>query len=223
MNTKTVCRKAFYIEFDAIIELCSGFEAYFEKHPEQERDFPTCNAPTHKKIKSREMFVGKKTESFSKLLEVMSISVDSAYLEAEYYLTPAGKGRVYEYENDSCSIAFDFRIDPTAQIECCGISLSFPEGLYDQVMPLINTLRTNSKHVVGGVIDGGFNSQSLRTESTGNTSNNDWKEFKNRLENEKITHSKTRARLEKVFYYLKIAFATISVIVLIIKILNYYM
>jgi len=84
-NVETIF-KSFRIDFDAMIELCAGFEAYFEKHPEEEGSFPRCNDPVAQRrtgIKSRDMFIGRKTESFSKLLKAMAIELDSAFLEAE--------------------------------------------------------------------------------------------------------------------------------------------
>lgn len=95
-NAKTLC-KSFLVDFDAIIKLCAGFEAYFEKHPDEEKDFPCCNSPIaseRDKIKNREMFIGEKTENFNKLLEVLAIEVDSAFLEAEYYLTAPNTGDI---------------------------------------------------------------------------------------------------------------------------------
>lgn len=168
-----------------------------------------------------------KTEPFLKLLKVMSITVDSAYLESEYFSTPAGKGRVYEYKSENCSIAFDFRTDPTAQIECCGISLSFPASLSEQIMPLISSLQNASKYVVNRVVDGDFDdfNACLKSETGAHfersASNNEWKEFKNRLQNEKITPPKSRVLLEKIFDYIKIALVVVSVIVAIIRILQY--
>ena len=103
--------KSFLVDFNAIIELCAGFDAYFEKYPEEEKDFPICNQPRdchRKEIKSQEMFIGKKTDTFTKLLNVMSIELDAAFLEAEYYLTPIGEGNIYKYTNGMYSIAFDF-------------------------------------------------------------------------------------------------------------------
>ena len=168
-----------------------------------------------------------KSETFSNLLNLMSITVDREYLESEYFSTLAGKGRVYEYKSANCSIAFDFRTDPTAQIECCGISLSFPNSLSEQIMPLVSSLQNASKYVVNRVVDGDFDAFNACLKS-GNgahferaTSSNDWKEFKSRLQNEKITQPKSRVLLEKIFDYIKIALIVISVIVAIIRILQY--
>ena len=161
MNLQTVS-KSFLVDFDAIIELCAGFDTYFEKHPDEEKDFPHCNEPsgwhrTKCKVKSREMFVGKKTDNFTKLLNVMSIEVDAAFLEAEYYLTPRGEGKIYNYANDICSIAFDFYIEPTAQIECCAISLSFPKDKENEIVSIIREIQNNSVYVVKKIHDGDFN------------------------------------------------------------------
>ena len=161
MNSQIIS-KSFLINFDAIIDLCAGFDAYFEKYPEEEKCFPHCNQPrgwqrTECEVKSREMFVGKKTENFTKLLNVMSIEVDAAFLEAEYYLTPSGEGEIYEYKNDMYSIAFDFYIDPTAQIECCGISLSFPEEKENEIVNIIREIQNDSVYVVKRIYDGDFN------------------------------------------------------------------
>ena len=161
LNTHVIS-KSFLVDFDAIIELCAGFDMYFGKHPEEEKDFPRCNQPrgwqrTKCKVKSREMFVGKKTENFTKLLNVMSIELDAAFLEAEYYLTPSGEGNIYKYTNDMYSIAFDFHIDPTAQIECCAISLSFPKDKENEIVSIIREIQNDSVYVVKKIHDGDFN------------------------------------------------------------------
>ena len=159
-NAKTLC-KSFLVDFDAIIRLCAGFEAYFENHPEEREEFPHCNDPQqHKRIhiKSREMFVGEKTDNFNKLLEILSIEVDSAFLEAEYYLTEPGTGNIYEYKNDTCSIAFDFYIDPTAQIETCAIGVSFPREKENEITNIITELLNASVYVVKKIYDGDLNS-----------------------------------------------------------------
>jgi len=160
MNSQIIS-KSFLVDFDAIIDLCAGFDAYFEKHPDEEKDFPHCNEPsgwhrTKCKVKSREMFVGKKTDNFTKLLNVMSIELDAAFLEAEYYLTPRGEGKIYNYANDICSIAFDFYIEPTAQIECCAISLSFPKDKENEIISIIRELQNDSVYVVKKIHDGDF-------------------------------------------------------------------
>lgn len=74
------------------------------------------------------MFRGQKTEPFEKLLQLIGIEVDGKYLEAEFYFTPPGQGNVYLYSNGDHCIFFDFFIDPTAQIECCKMALSFPKA-----------------------------------------------------------------------------------------------
>ena len=158
MNQQIIS-KSFLVDFDAIIELCAGFDAYFEKHPDEEKDFPVCNQPRgyhRKEIKSREMFVGKKTENFTRLLNVMSIELDAAFLEAEYYCTPSGEGNIYKYTNDTHSIAFDFYIEPTAQIECCAISLSFPKDKENEIVSIIRELQNDSVYVVKRIYDGDF-------------------------------------------------------------------
>ena len=160
MNAQTIS-KSFFVNFDAIIELCAGFDTYFEKHPQEKENFPQCNEPrgwhrSRSQVKSREMFIGKMTENFSKLLKVMSIELDAAFLEAEYYLTPSGEGETYRYANDGYSIAFDFYIDPTAQIECCAISLSFPKDKEDEIVSIIRELQNDSVYVVKGIYNGDF-------------------------------------------------------------------
>jgi len=158
MNQQIIS-KSFLVDFDAIIELCAGFDAYFDKHPEEEKDFPHCNQPRgyhRNEIKSREMFVGKKTENFTGLLNVMSIGLDAAFLEAEYYLTPRGEGDIYKYANNTHSIAFDFYIEPTAQIECCAISLSFPKDKENEIVSIIRELQNDSVYVVKKIYDGDF-------------------------------------------------------------------
>ena len=102
------------------------------------------------------MFVGKKTDNFTKLLNVMSIELDAAFLEAEYYLTPRGEGKIYNYANDIYSIAFDFYIEPTAQIECCAISLSFPKDKENEIISIIRELQNDSVYVVKKIHDGDF-------------------------------------------------------------------
>ena len=159
MSENQTIFKSFLVDFDAIIELGAGFDEYFEKHPEEKENFPHCNAPKEvlrKKIKNRNMFIGKQTESFSKLLRVLSIELDSAFLEAEYYFMPSGEGKIYEYKNDTCSIAFDFHIDPTAQIETCKIQVSFPIEIEQDVINTIGELLNNSRYVVKTIYDGDF-------------------------------------------------------------------
>lgn len=162
MNTESaVCCKAFFVYFDAIIELGAGFKAYFDKHPDEYKDFPQCNDPgwyKRRQVKSREMFIGKKTETFSKLLNTMSIELDSAFLEAEYYLTAPGEGKIYEYKNDRYSIAFDFYIDPTDQIETCSIALSYPKEKEEEIISLIRILHDDSPSVEKRIFDGDLNS-----------------------------------------------------------------
>ena len=153
--------KSFLVNFDAIIKLCAGFEAYFEKHPDEEKDFPHCNDTVdykRDKVKNREMFIGEKTDNFEKLLELLAIEVDSAFLEAEYYLTAPNTGEIYEYKNDACSIAFDFHIDPTAQIETCGIGVSFPKEKETEITSVIWELLNDSIYVVKRMYDGDLNS-----------------------------------------------------------------
>lgn len=159
-NAKTLC-KSFLVDFDAIIKLCAGFDAYFEKHPDEEKDFPHCNDTVDYKreqVKNREMFIGEKTDSFEKLLELLAIEVDSAFLEAEYYLTAPGTGNIYEYKNDTCSIAFDFYIDPTAQIETCAIGVSFPREKENEITNIITELLNASVYVVKKIYDGDLKS-----------------------------------------------------------------
>lgn len=157
--------KSFTVDFDAVIKLCAGFEAYFENHPTERESFPHCNDPMQskrKKVKTREMFVGEKTETFNKLLQILSIEVDSAFLEAEYYLTAPNTGKVYEYKNDTCSIAFDFNIDPTAQIETCKINVSFPKDKEPEITSTIWELLNDSVYGVKRIYDGNltnFNEQ----------------------------------------------------------------
>ena len=157
MRSKTIT-KSFLVDFDAIIQLCAGFDTYFAEHPEHKKDFPRCNQPGYnpKDIKSREMFIGSKTESFTKLLDAMSIALDAAFLEAEYYLTPSGEGEIYQYAHDAYSIAFDFYIDPTAQIECCAISVSFPKDQENEITGIIHELQNNSAYVAKKIYDGDF-------------------------------------------------------------------
>lgn len=156
-----IISKSFLVDFDAIIELCAGFREYFERHPDEEKCFPHCNEPRgwHRdtcEVKSREMFIGKKTYNFTKLLNVMSIELDAAYLEAEYYLTPSTEGNIYNYRNELCSISFDFHIEPTAQIEVCAISVSFPEDKEDEIISIIHELQNDSRYVVKRIHDGDF-------------------------------------------------------------------
>ena len=160
MRSKIIS-KSFLVDFDAIIELCAGFRDYFEKHPDEEKCFPQCNEPREGQrgdcvVKSREMFIGKKTENFTKLLNIMSIELDAAYLEAEYYLTPCGEGDIYNYTNGLYSISFDFHIDPTAQIEICAISVSFPEDKEDEIISIIRELQNDSRYVVKRIHNGDF-------------------------------------------------------------------
>lgn len=159
MSENQTIFKSFVVDFDAIIELGAGFDEYFKKHPEEKKDFPHCNAPKTfklKKFKNRNMFIGKQTESFSKLLRILSIEPDSAFLEAEYYFMPSGEGKIYEYKNDTCSIAFDFHIEPTAQIETCKIQVSFPIEIGQEVINTICELLNNSRYVVKTIYDGDF-------------------------------------------------------------------
>lgn len=161
--------KSFGVDFDAIIKLCEGFDAYFEKHPEEREHFPQCNDPRgyrRKEIKSREMFIGKRTENFSKLLQIMNIEVDTAFLEAEYYLTAPDEGEIYEYKNDIYSIAFDFYIDPTAQIETCKIQLTFPKNAEEEIVNIIRELQKDSVYVVKRIYDGDLKSFKAETEKS---------------------------------------------------------
>ena len=163
-NAKTL-RKSFLVDFDAIIKLCAGFEVYFEKHPEEREAFPCCNSPIaseRDKIKNREMFIGEKTENFNKLLEVLAIDVDSAFLEAEYYLTAPNTEEIYEYKNDICSIAFDFYVDPTAQIETCAVEVSFPREKESEITNVIEKLLNDSVYVVKKIYDAGLNDLNKR-------------------------------------------------------------
>ncbi len=157
MVHENIIHKSFLVDFDAIIKLCAGVEAYFEKHPDEEKDFPHCNDTVDYKreqVKNREMFIGEKTDNFKKLLQIMSIEVDSAYLEAEFYLTAPATGKIYEYKNDTCSIAFDFYVDPTAQIETCRIGVSFPKEKEAEIVSVIWALLNGSQYVVRTIFDG---------------------------------------------------------------------
>ncbi|MBQ7935242.1 MAG: hypothetical protein IJ333_02690 [Clostridia bacterium] len=180
MYSKTEIRfKTFYLSFEAIIDLCEGFEEYFSKHPEEKLFFPRCNAykqphdlkiylskkkrdilkkqieigwvRSHKCTRSREMFRGQKTEPFEKLLQLIGIEVDGKYLEAEFYFTPPGQGNVYLYSNGDYCIFFDFFIDPTAQIECCKMALSFPKAkeaeVTAEIQKLLDTCPYSSKKI----------------------------------------------------------------------------
>ena len=178
MDSKIIS-KSFLVDFDAIIDLCAGFHDYFERHPDEQKCFPHCNEPRgwHRdecEVKSREMFIGKKTDSFTKLLSVMLIELDAAYLEAEYYLTPSGEGNIYNYTNGLYSIAFDFHIDPTAQIEVCAISLSFPEKKENEIVSIIRELQNDSRYVVKRIHDGDFDKlyEEINTEMIFEKSNN---------------------------------------------------
>jgi len=161
--------KTFYVDFNAIIELCAGFEDFFKKYPKKEKCFPRCNAykkseyfkirkkadgitkNDSKKVwsngykscrctKSRKMFIGKKTECFEKLLKTISVEVDSKFLESEYYFTPFGEGNIYSYVNEECAIYFDFYIEPTAQIEACAISVLYPKEKEQKVINAISEI-----------------------------------------------------------------------------------
>ena len=135
------------------------------EHPEEEQDFPRCNDPIEskrKKVKSLEMFIGKKTENFNNLLEVLAIEVDSAFLEAEYYLTAPNTGEIYEYKKGACSIAFDFYVDPTAQIETCAVEVSFPREKEFEITNVIEKLLNDSVYVVKKIYDGALNDLNKR-------------------------------------------------------------
>lgn len=136
MNTKKI-----HLCIDALIDRYAGFDKYFEEHPKEAKRFPH----SHSKrsfIKSREMFSGKKTEMLTQLLDILSIDVDTAYLESEYYFTPRGKGKTYKYENDTCSITFDFHIDATDQSDTCCILLSYPDEKEPDIADFIRKLRS---------------------------------------------------------------------------------
>ena len=161
-NIKT---KSFTVDFDAIIKLGAGFEDYFAKHPEEEKDFPRCNDPIEskrKKVKTLEMFVGKKTENFEKLLELLEIKVDSAFLEAKYYLTAPGEGSIFKIQDKTVSIAFDLRVDPTAQIEYCRIEVSYPEERDAQIVDVIWKLLIASVYPLKYIHDGDLKSYKQR-------------------------------------------------------------
>lgn len=157
MDSQTVC-KSFYADLDAIIELYAGYGAYFAAHPEEEYAFFH-----NKEAKSRDMFLGKKTEGFSALLNALDIELDAAYLEAEYEFTDPGEGKVYKFENGDCSISFDFYIDPTAQIETCAVSLSFPKEKEDQIVNMIRQLQKNCVYAVPKIYDGDLTALYIQT------------------------------------------------------------
>ena len=84
----------------------------------------------------------------------MKIEVDSSFLEAEYYLTAPAKGKIYRFENGVCSIAFDFYIDPTAQIKTCAICVSFPEYMQEKIINIIKDLMFDSDYTVRRIYEG---------------------------------------------------------------------
>lgn len=90
------------------------------------------------------------------------------FLEAEYYLTPPGRGRKYEYTNGAYGIVFDFHIDPTAQVETCAIGLSFPAEKEEDFMQLIRALQDDSSYVAKWICNGdlcALNKDLCRTKS----------------------------------------------------------
>lgn len=132
----------FYIEINAIIELCEGFEDYFFKIPKKHRSFPMCNEIGHyPKFRSRKMFIGKKTQNFEELLDILCIRVDSKFLEEEYYFTALGKRKIFQYESGKGAIFFDFNIDPTAQIEVCGLAVCYPKESEQAVLRIIDAMQ----------------------------------------------------------------------------------
>lgn len=148
---KQMAFKTFNVDFDSIIELCSGFEDYFKKYPEKEKYFPRCNAynghKSHSCTKSRKMFIGKKTECFEKLLKIICIDVDSKFLESEYYFTQCGEGNIYSYVNGDYAIYFDFYVEPTAQTEVCAISVLYPKEKEQEVVNAITDIHNNCMYV----------------------------------------------------------------------------
>lgn len=142
--------KKIYVSIDVLIDRYAGFDKYFADHPNAEKRFPCVHDKRWYKrffIKSRDMFIGKKTEILTRLLDILSITVDTAYLEAEYYFTPRGKVKTYKYENGSSSITFDFHTDTSDQLDTCGIILSYPDEKESDIADFIRRLRTASDTV----------------------------------------------------------------------------
>ncbi len=135
----------FPVDVEALIHLCGGFGEYFREHPEEEAAFPRCNpGKPFPPLADDRMFTGERTPLFDRLLDQLSIHVDSRYLEKEFYLTPPGEGKLYFYrsgENRNC-LLFDFQIDPTVQIEVVSLILRYDAMLEPEITAIVRELQT---------------------------------------------------------------------------------